>query len=151
MDERRFWEIIALFDWDESGDDDAVIEPAIAALKADGQDAIFDFAELLAQRLYALDTREHAKTCFAGESDDYGRDIVSADDFLYGRCAAVANGEETYASVLADPIEMPQGLEFEPLLWIAPTAFERATGDFYDYVTAVSYESFENARGWSEE
>jgi len=29
MDEKTFWEIIALFDWDQSGDDDAVMEPRL--------------------------------------------------------------------------------------------------------------------------
>ena len=32
MNDRTFWDIIELFDWDKSGDDDAVLEPACQAL-----------------------------------------------------------------------------------------------------------------------
>jgi hypothetical protein len=61
----------------------------------------------------------------------------------------VANGHEFYESVLADPTKMPQEMEFEALLSLPGSAFERKTGQPYDHVPPVSYESFQNAAGWA--
>jgi hypothetical protein len=150
MDEKTFWEIIALFDWDQSGDDDAVMEPACEALAALDEEAIFRFEDILAEKLHALDTREHCRACYAGELDpDDGDDYISADDFLYSRCVVVANGREFFETVLADPSEMPQDMEFESLLSLPAAAYEQKTGDEYDHVTPVSYESFQNTAGWA--
>lgn len=46
-----------------------------------------------------------------------------------------------------DPAEMPKDMEFESLLTVGPTAFERKTGEDFDHVSAVSYESFSNKAG----
>jgi hypothetical protein len=32
MNEERFWAVVSLFDWSRSGDDDGVLEPAVAGL-----------------------------------------------------------------------------------------------------------------------
>ena len=91
----------------------------------------------------------HCRACYAGELDpDNGDDYISADDFLYIRCVVVANGQEFYASVVEDPRRMPQGLEFEALLSIPDAAFEKKTGEPYEHVPPVSYESFQNSVGW---
>src|ERR1043165_2019040 len=101
MNDKVFWHIISLFNWNETGDDEAVLEPACAALAAMSPDDICGFDDLLAEKLFALDTREHARACYAGELDpDDGDDYISADDFLYCRCVVIANGSECYASVL---------------------------------------------------
>jgi hypothetical protein len=34
MDETAFWRVIESFDWDKQGEDEAVLEPAVAALAA---------------------------------------------------------------------------------------------------------------------
>jgi hypothetical protein len=150
MNESTFWDIIGLFDWDRTGDDDAVLEPALRALAALDQDAIFTFDNILSEKLHALDTREHCRACYAGELDpDDGDDYVSADDFLYARCVVVANGRDFYASVLADAAKMPQDMEFESLLSLPASAYERKTGKEYEHVTPVSYESFQNSAGWA--
>jgi hypothetical protein len=149
MTEDRFWEIISLLDWEQAGDDDAVLRPAVAALAAASEADILAFEEILAAKLYAIDTREHARYGYQGEADpDNGDDYISADDFLYLRCVVVANGRERYREVLADPREMPTQLEFESLLRLAPDAFEEKTGSEYDGTTRVSYESFSNQEGW---
>jgi Protein of unknown function (DUF4240) len=107
MNEEVFWHIISLLDWDETGDDDAVLEPAISALAARSSDDICRFDDILAEKLFALDTREHARACYAGElNPDDGDDYISADDFLYSRCVVVANGAQCFASVIADPTEV---------------------------------------------
>jgi hypothetical protein len=129
MNETTFWDIIELFDWEEAGDDDAVLEPAVQALAALDQDAIFTFDDILSEKLHSLDTRKHCRACYAGELDpDDGNDYISADDFLYSRCVVVANGRDFYASVVADPAKMPQGMEFESLLSLPSSAYERKTG-----------------------
>lgn len=149
MNEEVFWHIISLFDWDETGNDDAVLEPACAALAAKSAEDICRFDDILAEKLFAIDTREHARACYSGELDpDDGDDYISADDFLYSRCVIVANGSGFYASVIADPTQMPQNMEFESLLSVASNAFERKTGEEYEHTTAVSYESFQNVNGW---
>jgi hypothetical protein len=149
MNERTFWEIISLLDWDKSGDDDAVIRPAVDALAAMDREAVFKFDDILSERLHALDTRAHCRACYAGELDpDDGDDYISADDFLYTRCVVVANGKDFYITVVEDPRRMPQGLEFEALLSIPLAAFEEKTGEPYEHAPPVNYESFQNSVGW---
>lgn len=150
MNDDDFWNIIALFDWEQSDDNDAVLEPAIDALASRGIDDIYAFHNLMAEKLHALDTREHCRACYAGELDpDDGDDYISADDFLYQRCVVVANGRKLFEAALRDPMEMPQNLEFESLLYLPGQAYDRKTGEEYDHAAPVSYESFENKLGWA--
>jgi len=145
-----FWDVIALLDWEQTGDDEAVMQPAIEVLSKMSVDAIFAFDDELSEKLHALDTRAHCKACYLGDLDpDNGDDYISADDFLYSRCVVVANGREFYELVLRDPNEMPQDMEFESLLFLAGSAFERKTGDAYDHSTNVDHESFKNVAGWA--
>ena len=149
MDENTFWKTISQFDWDKTGDDDVVLEPAVESLAAMEADDIHRFADIVAEKLHALDTREHCRACYAGELDpDDGDDYISADDFLYSRCVVVANGREFFSDVIANPTKMPKNMEFEALLRLAQTAFERKTGESFEHVTPVSYESFQNLEGW---
>jgi hypothetical protein len=147
MDEKKFWEIIALFDWDKTGDDDAVIEPAVAALAEMEIRNIQSFQDILSEKLYALDTMAHAREI--GE-DSYQEDDVhfSVDWFLYVRCCVVANGPQLFEEALADPKEMPKDIEFEELLYVAEKAYERKTGEELDHVSPVSYETYSNRSGW---
>jgi hypothetical protein len=150
MNELIFWKTIELFDWDETGDDDLVMEPACIALAEMDVDAIYEFDNILARKLFELDTREHCRACYAGELDpDNGDHYISADDFLYSRCVVVANGRDFYASVIASPTNMPQDMEFEALLYLAAHAYERKTGKEYEHGTPVSYESFKNSAAWA--
>tara|TARA_R110002124_G_scaffold77590_1_gene207849 strand:- start:49 stop:495 length:447 start_codon:yes stop_codon:yes gene_type:complete len=147
MKEATFWLIISLLNWSEAGNDDAVIEPAVAELSKMSEAQILGFSELLAEKLYALDTLRHAKEI--GE-DAYIKpeEYFSADLFLYARCVVVANGKELYEQVLIDPQVFPKDLEFEALLYIASTAYERKTGKELDYQTKISYETYANKDGW---
>lgn len=149
MNENVFWATIAKLNWDETGNNDAVLEPAVRSLSAMEVDDIFIFEDMLAEKLHALDTREHCRACYVGELDpDNGDDYISADDFLYIRCVIVANGQELFSEVLADPNQMPQEMEFEALLSIALKAYERKTGQPFEHVSPISYESFQNLEGW---
>jgi hypothetical protein len=149
MDENEFWRIIALFNWKRTGDDDAVLKPAIKELAKKSLEDIAAFEEIMSKKLYALDTVMHARQI--GE-DAYvdGEQDFSVDTFLYARCCVVANGHEFFESVLADPKEFPKDMDFEALLELANTAYELKTGkapEFFD--TSVSYETFSNQAGWA--
>jgi hypothetical protein len=151
MDDEAFWRIIGLLDWDETGDDDAVIEPAVAALATMPLETIAGFEEALARKLHALDTRAHAREIGEDAYTD-GDAYFSVDTFLYARCCVVANGRAVYEKVLADPAAFPRDLDFEGLLNVAALAHEQKTGEepeFFD--TSVSYETFSNDAGWPED
>lgn len=60
MDEEVFWEIIASFNWKKTGDDDAVMKPALKRLVSMTVDDIKQFAEILAAKLYELDGLAYA-------------------------------------------------------------------------------------------
>ena len=149
MDEDTFWDLIAQLDWDKTGDDAAVVRPVLRALVEREPDEILEFQEILAEKLHALDGRRWARE--SGDDVWWGEpDKLSVDEFLYTRCAVVANGREVYEGVLRDPSDMPKDREFEALLYIARDAWEERTGREYDHDTRVSYETFSNERGWQE-
>lgn len=60
LSEAHFWEIIALLDWSQEGNDEEVVEPAIAYLASGPVRPILEFAGLLSEKLYALDSRAYA-------------------------------------------------------------------------------------------
>ena len=147
MKEANFWMIISLFNWEMAGDDEAVVEPAVVALSQMSEQEIIGFSELLAEKLYLLDTKAHAS--HIGE-DAYVNDdeYFSVDWFLYARCVVVANGPELLKKVLNNPGAFPEDLEFESLLYIASTAYERKTGNELEHNTQFSYETYSNKGGW---
>jgi hypothetical protein len=150
MDDATFWNLIARLDWANEGDDDAVVEPLINAIAALRDSEIAGFQDALAAALYALDGRAWARE--SGSDIWFGEpDSLSEDAFLYARCAVVASGEAFYRQVLADPAQMPKNREFEALLYVASTAYERKTGlDSSSELpeSAVSFETFSNEAGW---
>ncbi len=147
MNDDVFWRIIKLFNWKKTGDDDEVMARARNALATMPVENLHAFQEILAQKLYALDTQRHA-----AESSEDAPDYISADGFLYWRCCVVANGRETHSKVLLDPTAFKKDYEFESLLYLAPKAAEQRLGadegevDFP--LTSVSFETFSNTAGW---
>lgn len=149
MDEEGFWDILSRLNWKKQGDDEKVTAPAVKVLSQMSKSDIEQFAILMAQKLFALDTREHARAVYKGEVDpDDGDQYISADDFLYRRCVMLVNGRETYENAVKDPTTMLREMEFESILYLARHAYERKTGEELDVVTPVSYESFSNEEGW---
>jgi len=146
MSDEVFWRIIRLFNWKKLGDDDAVVEPAVAALAQMCSDDILRFEEILSEKLFALDTEPHAREI--GENAYQDGEYFSVDLFLYVRGAVVANGPAFYAAVLADPKQMPKDGDFEPVLYVGRTAYERKTGLEFDYIPPVNYETYSNLEGW---
>ncbi len=130
MSDELFWEIISLFNWKKT-EDEKIIKPAAEYLSKLKVADIKQFEENLTYKLYCLDTKEHAKNIgeFSyNEADDY----VSADFFLYVRCAAIANGREFYENALKNPTQMPKNVDFEILLNLSDTAYEMKTGKEFD-------------------
>ncbi|HVW03000.1 MAG TPA: DUF4240 domain-containing protein [Planctomycetaceae bacterium] len=146
MSDEVFWRIIGLFNWKKTGDDDAVIKPAVTALAQMSEADIERFEDILAEKLYALDTAAHAREI--GEDAYREGKHFSVDWFLYTRCVPVANGRVYYEHVVANPREMPKDMEFEALLSVGPNAYERKTGRELNHTTPVSYETYSNTFGW---
>ncbi|NUO02313.1 MAG: DUF4240 domain-containing protein [Saprospiraceae bacterium] len=143
--EGDFWNLIELLDWSEEEDDAKVVEPVIQALERLPLAHIYRFADLLSEKLWYLDTKQHAQV-FLDDPEEEG--YLSVDDFLYARCAVVANGREYYEAVLADPSRMPVDFTFEPLLFVAMTAYQRKTGKQFIALPAFNYETYSNKKGW---
>lgn len=149
MTEDRFWALIALLDWDKTGDNDAVIKPVIAALAGSGIRDIYEFEDILSQKLFALDGLAYAQNI--GTSAYQPGQYFSPDVFLYARCCAVANGRDLYYAALQYPEKMPRDLDFAPLLRIAEAAYTRKTGQpYHQYVPAFPVETYSNEAGWKE-
>jgi len=148
MNNETFWQILGLFNWRKQGNDDAVIEPAVKILAQFKVAEIYKFYDILNQKLFALDTKAHAKEIGSeayNEEDKY----LSADWFLYSRCACLTNGEGYYENVLKNPAAFPKDMEFETLITVARVAYELKTGKEWDYYNAeFSYETFSNEAGW---
>ncbi len=140
LGEEEFWEIINQLNW-EKDNNSAIIEPAIERLTTYTLGQIYAFQELLAQKLYQLDTPEHAR--------NIGEASFSVDHFLYARACVVANGKEIFEDVLHNPSEMPKDLTFEPLLHIAAEAYKRKTKRNFTFLPSVSYETYSNQIAWS--
>jgi hypothetical protein len=60
----------------------------------------------------------------------------------------VANGRDYFEKVRASPSDMPKDVEFEALIYVARSAFERKHGRHLDEETTPSFETFSNLAGW---
>ena len=144
MDEDLFWQIIESFDWTYEGYDGNVLEPAVKRLCQMTEHDLRQFEEILAEKLYALDTQAH------GRAVGFGVDYFSVDSFLYTRCAVVINGRSFYDHVLKNPHEMPEDLSFESVLYLADDAAEQMGLEDYFHITRLDYETFSNEDGWKD-
>lgn len=150
MTEGQFWEVIGAIDDPDGmseGREPEIADDIAARLRPFGVAELASFEELLAERLYRLDTRAH---CDAG-----GESSNSDDGFLYARCFVVACGRQSYQRVAADPAAMPKRADqwLEPLLFVAANVFAELTGreaDEWQPDTALSYETGSNLDGWPE-
>ncbi len=148
LSEAGFWSLIDLLDWKQADNDATVIEPVVEALSKAPLRHIYDFKDILSQKLYWLDTAAHARQIGEGAFSEDANNF-SADGFLFVRCCAVANGREQYDAIRQNPALMPKDMEFAPLLRIANEAHRRAYGTVLRYVSAYSVETFSNQKGWA--
>jgi len=151
MNEKAFWQIIDSLNWQKDKDDD-IVAPVVTALSHLPDEDIFQFDDLLAEKLYALDGERFARHIGEGsytDSEDDGG-YFSVDNFLYARCCVVASGQEFYEAVLHNPVEMPKDATFESLLYLPQEAWTMKHGEDsqYPHFHEVWYETFSNPEGW---
>lgn len=147
MEEKEFWEIIDLLDWDCEGDDEAVVEPVVERLAALSDEDIFAFDDALAAHLYALDRRDIASAAFGDEG------YFSPDEFVDWRCVCVVNGEELYRDALEGRDLPSSDLCFESILYVAAQAWERKHGapqGSYPHEAEPDYFTYSNEQGWAD-
>lgn len=147
LDENKFWEIIDLLDWDELGDDEKVMEPAVEELASMSTQDIMTFQDILSEKLFVLDgepfAREIGDDAFTGDKNHFSKDW-----FLGARCCAIANGHDAFEEILKNPKEMPKDIEFSALTKIAAEAYRRKTSKRMTYTTAYDWTTFSNRKGW---
>jgi predicted DNA-binding WGR domain protein len=148
MDEDVFWQIISSFNWKKTGDDEAVLKPALKKLVSMTVEDIKQFAEILASKLYELGGLVYASNIgpdsYKGENE-----FFSVDYFLYVRCCVVANGKDFYDHVLAHPTSMPKEMDFEALLYLADEAYNKKLKTEDECIeTTLSVETFSNIEKW---
>ena len=141
--EEQFWQLIELFDWKQKTRADIVL-PAVTALSKMPVSAIYLFEDSLSKKLFDIDTKEHAAAYMNHQTDDY----FSADDFLYVRCAAVAEGREYYEKIKNNPSELSSDIDFEHILSIAADAYKIKTGRVFEYSPLYNYETKSNKGKW---
>lgn len=141
--EAEFWQIIAALDWSKT-DAKGITAPAIKQLADMPIVNIYLFADKLSEKLYQLDTKAHGAAYLANETNDY----LSVDDFLYVRCAVVAEGATYFNHILKTPTELSNDIAFEPLLSLADHAYTLKTGKTFNYHPTFNYETYSNKKGW---
>lgn len=152
MTEQEFWDIIAMLDWSETGDDNSVMKNAVEYLSRKTHEEISAFYNILTKLLYDIDGIAWARNMGDAPIVD-GDPYYSPDRFLYARCCVVANGENFYYDVRKNPDLMPRDMEFESLLYLAELAWKRGHENDPDYEdffcdTDYDYESFSNEAQW---
>lgn len=149
MNEELFWELVGKLDWQQDSTDE-VVAPLIEALSKRSLADIYQFEEILANKLYQLDGLEYAKEL--GEHAYREGTYFSVDYFLYARCYVVACGFAVFQEVLTDPSKMPKDSDFETLLYVAEKAYQLKTGKSdYSYLPQKSYETYSNYTAWGKE
>jgi hypothetical protein len=143
LSEEQFWTLIDALDWSQKNTFDK-LNPSVLLLVGMPIANIYLFADKLAEKLYTLDTRAHGNTYLAQQEDDY----LSVDDFLYNRCAIVAEGKDYFEKVVKNPLLFDSKLSFEALLSIAPQAYFKKTGRNFDYQPICNIETYSNTLGW---
>lgn len=144
MNEEIFWKILSLLDFNQE-DPREMIRPCINHLMDFEPEDIYQFEEILAQRLYEIDGKLFAENC--GDSSYRQGKYFSVDSFLYLRCGALTKGKDFYEEILHDPILFNKVLPFEPILYIAERAYKFRTGKEMEPAT-ISYETYSNMENW---
>lgn len=147
-DEDWFWSVIAQLDWSKTGNDMAIVEPVLAYLATQSNERIFLFQDILSQKLYLLDGQKYAKNI--GKNAYGTAAYFSGDEFLYIRCAVVANGKKTFESILKKPAKILKDKSFKPLLYLAEDAYFLKNKNTLNRLPAYNYETFFNIDGWGE-
>ncbi|WP_052695651.1 DUF4240 domain-containing protein [Hymenobacter sp. AT01-02] len=127
MDKKEFWQLIDSAKKASGGDQGLQEKELISSLEKYAPEEIIDFECLLCECLI--------------EADDFGimaaqkilDGYVSDDSYLYFRCWLVGQGESVFKAALDKPDTLAAVLDapyqdFEELLSVATTAFQKRTG-----------------------
>ena len=145
MDEKKFWQILDMLDWDSAGDDNAVLAPAVEYLSKLSDEDIFAFEDIMSRLLYDLDSKRLAIRLY-GDALHF-----SGDMFLYQRCVALINGEQFYRDIVSFKRPLDEDLEFEALIYLPQNAWAKKHSkepEEYPYYPKVSYETGSNEELW---
>ena len=141
-----FWKTMELCNWDKEGDDELVLMPVINFLASKEDADIFKFEDLMAELLFALDTKVLAKQC------ENVSGYFSDDEFLYSRCVALINGEDFYEKALLGKRKDIWDMEFESLLYVPMIAWackHQKDEEEYPHTPPFDYETGSNKDAWS--
>ena len=146
LDEGYFWELIDMIDWNQETDT-KILSPLLDRLVSLSPENICQFKEILSEKLFRLDTKEHAR--YIGD-DSYAEksSSFSPDIFLFTRALVVAKGKDFYSRVLFNPKLMPKNSDFEAILYLPAEAYKIKTGKQMNYVPKYIPETFSNSKGW---
>lgn len=149
MGEAQFWDVIAAAGGSADGQS---IHRIWLRLRALPEQEIVGFDDRLAEVLRRLDQRVIAKQKWRDVSEPRWLPRIpgiSADGFLYARCAAVLQGPETVAAIVADPRRFRTRWDesAESLLFVASEAWEAVTGRTYEHQSPIDYETGSNPDG----
>ncbi len=148
MDRQKFFDcIMDICNWDEQGNDEKVLAPLIKYLSKLSDEDIFAFDDIMAELLYALDTKRNFDV--ASKYEKY----CSDDSFLYSRCVALINGEGFYKKALKGKADKDiWNYEFEAILYVPARAWalkHNDDEDNYPHISPFSYETGSNKAEWS--
>jgi hypothetical protein len=147
MDEDYFWGLIDWIDWNQDTDS-KILFPLLDRLVSLSTENICCFKEILSEKLFSLDTKEHARYIgeysYTEESSSFSPDI-----FLFTRALVVAKGQDFYTKVLSNPKFMPKNSDFEAILYLPSEAYKIRTGEEMNYVPKYIPETFSNTKGWN--
>ena len=153
MDDATFWGLIERLDWTHEGDDERVVAPLVKALSDMPDRDIAGFADQLARKLFALDGRAWARE--SGSTIWWGEPRPALGRRVPVRAARGRRQRPARSTRPSSPIRRrcPRTVEFESLLYVASTAYERKTGldDDGSLDSPVSFETFANEAGWPAE
>ncbi|WP_294228393.1 DUF4240 domain-containing protein [uncultured Shimia sp.] len=143
MNDTQFWSLIEKIEGCKRRDGSTNFGPLVAELAKLTEADIHGFYECLAQKAYALDTRQHYRrfSWFPGLSDS----------FLYTRLMVVAQGKQAYHDVLKNPRAFPKRSPnwLEGLLYVAGDAYSDIAELEFSREATVNIESFSNEEGWA--
>ncbi|WP_246281218.1 DUF4240 domain-containing protein [Cellulomonas humilata] len=151
MAEERFWALI-----DELGgvaDDRGRHRLWLALRRLEDGNEVLAFHDRFSEVLHRLDLRSIATQRWRASDQPWWLPRVpgiSADGFLYARCAAVAEGRTTVEAILAEHSAFRRRWELaEELLTVAPEAYEATTKRPFpwDRDAPYSYETGSNELG----
>lgn len=146
MTEFTFWKIISLLDW-EKEEDEEIIEPVIMHLTTLPLRHLYEFQDILSEKLFLLDGKVFAENI--GTSAYQEGKYFSVDHFLDVRACVIANGEKYFNWVLEHPEDMPKDTYFESLLYVVPKAWKIKTGKDFSYLPLFNYQTYSNESAWN--